>query len=92
MELTINYRELPLLNAVNGETRTIELERYKVIFLPDENKRVKGLEIDMMKKDNLDLNGVVDVKVQLMNRSLEPIRIKTTGGIFQKVKARRCTT
>ena len=72
-------------NAVNTSKKP-QLDRYKAIILPDQNKSPKAGEFDQIDKHTLDRMDILMVKLQLLDRSLEPLRIKTTKGIFKDVK------
>lgn len=62
----------------------ITIERYKATFLVDDNPIVAASELEHMDKESLNKISVVDVKLQLLNRSLEPIRIKTVTSVYKK--------
>lgn len=83
MELTIFRKQLEETGEVFKKNTSKEAERFKVVFLPNENPQVKGSDFETFDQETLDLMDVVHVKLQLLNRSLEPLRIKTTGSIFK---------
>lgn len=60
-------------------------ERYKAVFLEKDNPKVKGGDFDFADKQSLDLTGIVTVKLQLLNRSVEVLRTVTTGGCYSGV-------
>lgn len=62
-----------------------EEERFKGVFLMNENPAVNATEYQQFDKFSLDLMDIPTVKLQLLNRALEPIRIKTMGGIFKGI-------
>jgi hypothetical protein len=83
MELTlsIQYHQSDPLVA-----KLIKKQRYKLVFLPNENLHVNLSEYQSIDKNTLDNLKIVTVKVQLLNRVLEPFRIKMTSGIYRQCK------
>lgn len=63
----------------------ITIERYKAIFLVDENPIPTGGALEQIDTESLNNMDIVDVKLQLLDRSLEPLRIKTVYGVFRDV-------
>lgn len=61
------------------------IERYKAVFLTKDNPGASGYELDVFDSSALDNAQLVTVKLQLLNRSLEPLRIKTVSKIFRNV-------
>ena len=85
LELTVKRKQTA--EASNKVLTEIppEITRYKAVFLPNENKNYKGNEFDQIDKHTLDRMDILTVKLQLLDRSLEPLRIKTTGGTFANI-------
>lgn len=71
-------------NVVDQDTEPVTT-RYKAVILPNVNKSPKAGELDQIDKHTLDRMEILTVKLQLLDRSLEPLRIKTTGGTFMDV-------
>lgn len=69
-ERNLNWRE----SAENSET---VIERYKVVFNPDNNP--PGIRIGVMhlQQHTLDISEIVTINLQLLDRALEPLRMKT---------------
>lgn len=67
----------------------ISTDRYKGVFLVNENPKVTGTELEMIDTESLNKLDIPTVKLQLLDRSLEPLRIKTVDGIFRQVTARK---
>lgn len=63
----------------------ITIERYKAVFLVDENPIYTGSEYEHMDYESLNTMNIVNVKFQLLDRSLEPLRIKTVSGVYRQV-------
>ncbi len=61
-------------------------QRYKLVFLPDNNLHLDTSDASMMDKQTLDLLEPVTVRAQLLDRALEPLRIKMTSGIYPNIK------
>jgi hypothetical protein len=56
-------------------------QRFKVVFLPADNAKPVGGLAEMADAGSVSLTGFTLVHLQLINRSVEPLRIKTTSGI-----------
>lgn len=63
--------------------------RYKAIFLVNENPNYTGSGFENLSTDSLNNKEIVQVKLQLLNRALEPIRIKTVQGVFKQVTQKK---
>lgn len=61
------------------------IERYKAVFLPQENMVANATDIEHYDPESLNKADIVTVKLQLLDRSLEPLRIKTASGIFRQI-------
>lgn len=86
--LEFTVRQVPLKG--NGTTpdasQPTTVVRYKALFNPQQNPPVAAGEMENHKYDDLNKSDVVEVQLQLVDRAAEPLRIKQTGGVFQKVK------
>ena len=85
LEVTITRKQISeagnkVLTDVDPETT-----RYKALILPEVNMSPKTGEFDQIDKFTLDRMDLLVVKMQLLDRSIEPLRIKTTGGAFANV-------
>ena len=87
LELTI--KRTPLDEG--GSDRLIDdpilVTRYKAIFNPSQNPPVGGSELESIDIESLNVSDIVEIHLELVDRSLEPLRIKTTGGAYSKVTA-----
>jgi hypothetical protein len=88
LEVTITRKPLFAVGGQSDSEKENETERYKAIFLPDENMLPNGTDMMQYDKFSLDLTDIVTLRLQLLNRSLEPLRIKTVGGVYTKVSAK----
>ena len=61
------------------------IERYKAVFLPNENKVISASELEQFDQESLNKSDIITVKLQLLDRALEPLRIKTVSGVFRQV-------
>lgn len=86
LELTLKRQALLESGDTVKEGTTIDEERFKAVFLPDENSQALASDYAKFDQQSLNLLNIQTVKFQLINRALEALRIKTTGGIFKKVK------
>ncbi|MGI9213781.1 MAG: hypothetical protein ACR2HF_15045 [Methylococcaceae bacterium] len=88
LEMTLTRKPLYAVGGGKNKEAENEVERYKAIFLPNENQHVQGSDLTQYDKPSLDLADVITVRLQLMNRCLEPLRIKSVGGVYKKVTAK----
>lgn len=82
LEITLKRTSLFEAGQEKNTNDLIDVERYKAVFMYDKNPQVKTTDYDNIDKISLDMSQVLTIEFQLLNRSLEPLRIKTTGGIF----------
>jgi len=61
------------------------IEKYKAIFLPSDNMKVVASQFDGLDIETLNRKDFVTIKLEIHNRSLEVLRVKTTSGVFKKV-------
>lgn len=85
LEVTVTRKPLFPVGGGDNKESPNDVERYKALFLPANNPPAMGGDITQHDKPSLDLVDVVTVQLQLLNRSLEPLRIKTVGGVYKKV-------
>lgn len=85
--LEFSIRKIPLLPEGRDLDRSaiVETTRYKAIFNPKHNPPVSGGELENYDPVSMNNVDVIEVELELLDRSLEPLRIKTTGttGSFQ---------
>lgn len=89
LELTIKKI---LLNDTGGNVAkdsTISVERYKAIFLVNENQVVNTSNLSHIDINTLNASDTVSIKLQLIDRALEVLRIKTTHGIYKNITQRQ---
>lgn len=85
LELTLTRQDMLGGQFGADENKPETIERYKAVYIPNKNLNA---EIDtVMTLDDHTLNNrpPVDVELQLLNRTLEPLRIKTISGVFSKL-------
>lgn len=85
LEVTIKRITLTEEGSSKEKNSIIYTERYKAVFLTDENQNFTASELEGVDIDSLNTMNTVDVKLQLLNRSLEPLRIKQVSNIFRNV-------
>jgi hypothetical protein len=86
LEITITKSYLYKASTTADSKNTIQKQRYKAVFLPHDNPHVDLSEFQSMDKTTLDHLNIVTVKIQLLSRVLEPMRISFTQGIYPKVR------
>lgn len=89
--LEFSIKEIPLKETEGRKKEELDIvvDRYKAVFLIEENENIAVTEYENYDLESLNKRRTVNVKLQLLDRSLEPIRIKTTFGIYQNVTAKK---
>ena len=85
IEFSIKTITLKEVSAEKDQNIDDVIERYKAVFLPNENKTISASDLEQFDQESLNKANIVTIKLQLMDRSLEPLRIKTTSGAFRQV-------
>lgn len=85
LEFTIKRIQLQESDSNKEPDTPIIVERYKAVFLVDENPILTGSELERIDTASLNTVDIIDVKLQLLDRSLEPIRVKTVFGVYRNV-------
>lgn len=84
LEFTI--KRIPTNGKGDDDFTSINVTRYKAIFNPTNNPPVGGTELETNNAEDLNIMSIVEVHLELIDRCAEPLRIKTTGGAFRRVK------
>lgn len=63
----------------------VDVVRYKAVFPSDMCPVPTGSDLDQYDYETLNNADVLDITLQLLDRSLEPLRIKTVYGVFRGV-------
>lgn len=87
LEATIKIIRLDETTHNRIVNTVIAVEKYKMILPPGENPDFTSTPMESNKIQELNNMNILDIKAQLVDRSAEVVRIKTTSGIF-----RQCTT
>jgi hypothetical protein len=87
LELSVKRIQLEETSGQAKEDAKIETERYKAVFLPKANIHPSGTELEQHDTESMNKVDLVDVKLDLLDRSLEPLRVKTTSGVFRNATA-----
>lgn len=77
---TIGPNGEPVLNK-----ESLQQERFKAIFVAGQNPNANLTQADKVDTFTLNNRPPVDITLQLLNRSLEPMRVKTFHGVFSGV-------
>jgi hypothetical protein len=64
-------------------SKIVRAERYKAVFEVDKNTPGTGKDLDLLTTDLLNMTDIATVRLQLLDRSLEPLRIKTVQNVFK---------
>lgn len=79
LELSIKVIPVPANNKI------IRVTRYKAVFINKENPTATGSDVNSLSKTDLNIQGMVTVHLQLIDRVAEPLRVKVVGGIYKNV-------
>lgn len=72
------------LSGVGGTDKpVISNQRFKLVFLPNSNVKLKSTLVDSASKLTTDNLGFIEVSCQLINRNIEPVKLKTFSGIMK---------
>lgn len=85
LEFSIKKIELKETAPVMNSEIPILVDRYKAVFLYDENPQVASTSLIGYDSESLNKLDMVDVKLQLLDRGLEPMRIKTVSGVYRQI-------
>ena len=84
LEMTIFIQQLQAVGT-NYASNTAPISiRYKAVF-STQNPTYTGGEYDLYTQMQLDLIDIVNVKLQLINRSMECLRIMTISGVYTNI-------
>jgi len=85
LEFSIKRIELTEGSTEKEPNSKVYVERYKAVFLVDKNPVPATADLEQYDNESLNNADIVDVRLQLVDRSLEPLRIKTAFGVFRDV-------
>ena len=88
LEFTIKKILLTDFNGTKIDESRIVTTRYKAVFLVEENQILTGSEYEHLDLATLNNMDIITVKLQLLDRSLEVIRIRQAHGAFKNVTQR----
>lgn len=82
----VTIKEVLYGETVDAETKEAPIitTRYKGVLIPGEAVNYKASDVEQYSQEELNLRGVIDLQVELLDRSLEPLRIKTVRGTFRQ--------
>lgn len=83
LEFSLKLVTLSQMEAHKDPLTDTKIIRYKAIFLPNVNPSVSGSELQKFDQESLNKSDFITLKLQLLDRALEPLRIKTTSGIYR---------
>ena len=89
LEFTIKRIRLQETAGGKEPNTGIFTERLKAVFNPQENRVVNASQTEQIDAASLNIAEWVTVKLQLLNRSIEPLRIKTVDGIYRDVTVKQ---
>lgn len=84
LEFSIKTTTLQEVSSVKNPNVDVTIERFKAVFLPNENRVVSASDLEQYDQESLNKSDTVTVKLQLLDRAMEPLRIKTTSGVFRQ--------
>lgn len=91
--LEFTFTKTPMAEGFSGKKKNenIKVIRYKAIFNPSMNPPVGGGDLEQINIDDLNKLDIVVVRLELLHRSLEPLRVKTEEGSYQNVTVKSLT-
>jgi hypothetical protein len=90
LEFSIKTIVLEETGGSQASQSKIQLQRYKAVFLINENPHLAGSDYEQQDTETMNKSAIIDVKLELHHRSLEPLRIKTvSGGSYRKATAKQ---
>lgn len=89
--LEFSIKKIELEEVSNAKQADVQrnVERYKAIFLFDQNPNIAASDLNMYDSESLNKLDIITVKLDLVNRSIEPLRIKTVSGVFRNVSQKQ---
>lgn len=85
LEMTLNITEYPMSPYAEETTKDTYTERFKAILKDKLNANTVNLGIEKYSEKDLGVAGFIEVRLQLVTRVLEPLRIKQVSGSFSNV-------
>jgi hypothetical protein len=81
----IKKKKGEVIGSPEDENTDIKLDKYTAILLNQDKSITEGQGRESTDEDTLDLITVVEVDLQLINKSIEQIRTIQVGGVYSKV-------
>lgn len=91
LEITITTTYLKSLGDREDKDKEIVKIRYKAILDPD-SPRLEASDYSNVSQKALNLADMLTVKFRLMDRNVEPLRVKTTQGVFRGITPKKLIT
>ncbi len=87
-ELQISLVKIPLSELTNqgDENASLEAERYSAVLIDEDRSPTDGQGAEANDEFTLDLTQIIEVHFQLVNKSLEQIRLMSVGGVWRQTK------
>lgn len=92
LELSVFKKPLLESGEADDSKKGITSERFKAVIIPESCPNIKSSEYDNMTLQELNLMNVLTIKLQLLDRSLEPLRIKSVGSVFRQTTQKNLIT
>lgn len=89
LELSLKRIELEEVGTIQKKNTDAIVERFKAVFIQKSNPNISTTEADMIDAESLNKMDIIEVKLQLLDRSLEPLRIKTVSNVYRQVTAKK---
>lgn len=72
------------VSGVGGDDKpVISNQRFKMVFLPDSNAKLNTSHVDNASELTANNLGFIQVSCQLINRNIEPVKLKTYSGVIK---------
>lgn len=86
LEITLYREPLGPTDGVPDDTRVIESERFVATLIDPVAINVASNSFNELDETVLDLTNLITLKFQLVNKSIDQIRMKTVGGIYRRCR------
>jgi len=92
LEVTLTIESYSISRYAEEQLLGTYKERFKAVLKPMENTNPINANVANLSDNNLSATNFSTVRFQLVNRNIEPIRIKTTSGVFKNIEPMKFLT
>lgn len=85
LEVTLIRKPVTEVGNTVDENREINSERFIAILMEQKNPDIDNDSSSMSNEDLLNISNVVMVKMQLINKTVDQMRMRAVGGVYRKI-------